>query len=70
MKILTASRVSDRLGPVVYSKYDTPNANGITDFDSQQDAYNKFVNDLTVAISDLQKYKILQQRRMWKIKVW
>jgi hypothetical protein len=39
----------------VYSKYDTPNANGITDFDSQQDAYNNFINDLTIAISDLQK---------------
>lgn len=55
LKILTAARVSDRHGPVVYSKYDTPNANGITDFDSQQDAYNNFINDLTVAISDLQK---------------
>ncbi|MBP2618573.1 SusD/RagB family nutrient-binding outer membrane lipoprotein [Chryseobacterium jejuense] len=55
LKILTAARVSDRHGPVVYSKYDTPNANGITDFDSQQDAYNNFINDLTIAISDLQK---------------
>ncbi len=59
-----AARVSDRHGPVVYSKYDTPNANGITDFDSQQDAYNNFINDLTIAISDLQKYKILPQLRM------
>lgn len=55
LKILTAARVSDRHGPVVYSKYDTPNANGITDFDSQQDAYNNFINDLTIAIADLQK---------------
>ncbi|PIF43523.1 SusD/RagB-like outer membrane lipoprotein [Chryseobacterium sp. 52] len=55
LKILTAARVSDRHGPVVYSKYDTPNANGITDFDSQQDAYNNFINDLTIAVSDLQK---------------
>ncbi|AZB34911.1 SusD/RagB family nutrient-binding outer membrane lipoprotein [Chryseobacterium bernardetii] len=55
LKIIMAARVSDRHGPVVYSKYDTPNANGITDFDSQQDAYNNFINDLTIAISDLQK---------------
>lgn len=55
LKVLTASRVSDRHGPVVYSKYETPNPNGVTDFDSQQDAYNYFIKDLTTAISDLQK---------------
>ncbi|WPO90838.1 SusD/RagB family nutrient-binding outer membrane lipoprotein [Chryseobacterium sp. HR92] len=55
LKVITAARVSDNHGPVVYSKYETPNANGVTDFDSQQDAYQNFINDLTVAITDLQK---------------
>lgn len=55
LKVITAARVSDSHGPVVYSKYETPNANGVTDFDSQQDAYNYFIADLTAAIADLQK---------------
>ncbi|MFP3832401.1 SusD/RagB family nutrient-binding outer membrane lipoprotein [Chryseobacterium sp. SIMBA_028] len=55
LKVVTAARVSDNHGPVVYSKYATPNANGTTDFDSQEDAYNYFIADLTSAINDLQK---------------
>ncbi|WP_300687665.1 SusD/RagB family nutrient-binding outer membrane lipoprotein [Chryseobacterium sp.] len=55
LKVITAARVSDNHGPVVYSKYEKPNPNGTTDFDSQQDAYNYFVADLTSAIADLQK---------------
>ncbi|NIF05596.1 SusD/RagB family nutrient-binding outer membrane lipoprotein [Chryseobacterium sp. Tr-659] len=55
LKVITAARVSDSHGPVVYSKYETPNPNGVTDFDSQQDAYKYFIADLTAAITDLQK---------------
>lgn len=55
LKVITAARVSDNHGPVVYSKYESPNANGVTDFDSQQDAYQYFINDLSTAITDLQK---------------
>ncbi|TZF96085.1 SusD/RagB family nutrient-binding outer membrane lipoprotein [Chryseobacterium panacisoli] len=55
LKVITAARVSDNHGPVVYSKYETPNPNGVTDFDSQQDAYNYFIADLSAAITDLQK---------------
>lgn len=55
LKVITAARVADSHGPVVYSKYEKPNPNGTTDFDSQQDAYNYFVADLTSAITDLQK---------------
>ncbi|ASK31447.1 SusD/RagB family nutrient-binding outer membrane lipoprotein [Chryseobacterium sp. T16E-39] len=54
LRVITAARVSDNHGPVVYSKYDTPNANGTTDFDSQQNAYNQFIIDLTSAVNDLQ----------------
>lgn len=55
LKVITAARVSDSHGPVVYSKYEKPNPNGVTDFDSQQEAYNYFIADLTAAITDLQK---------------
>ncbi|MGG7470350.1 SusD/RagB family nutrient-binding outer membrane lipoprotein [Chryseobacterium arthrosphaerae] len=55
LKVITAARVSDSHGPVVYSKYEKPNPNGTTDFDSQQDAYNYFIADLSTAIVDLQK---------------
>ncbi|CAD0222847.1 SusD/RagB family nutrient-binding outer membrane lipoprotein [Chryseobacterium sp. D764] len=55
LKVITAARVSDNHGPVVYSKYEKPNPNGVTDFDSQQDAYNYFIADLSTAITDLQK---------------
>lgn len=55
LKVITAARVSDSHGPVVYSKYEKPNPNGTTDFDSQQDAYNYFIADLSTAIADLQK---------------
>ncbi len=55
LKVFTAARVADSHGPVVYSKYEKPNANGVTDFDSQQDAYQYFINDLNTAIIDLQK---------------
>lgn len=55
LKVITAARVADSHGPVVYSKYETPNANGVTDFDSQEQAYNYFIADLTAAINDLQK---------------
>ncbi|RQO39224.1 SusD/RagB family nutrient-binding outer membrane lipoprotein [Chryseobacterium sp. KBW03] len=54
LKVITAARVSDNHGPVVYSKYEKPNPNGVTDFDSQQEAYNYFIADLTSAIADLQ----------------
>lgn len=55
LKVISASKVSDAHGPIIYSKFETPNSNGITDFDSQQEAYNNFIADLTSAISDLQK---------------
>lgn len=55
LKVITAARVSDSHGPVVYSKYEKPNPNGTTDFDSQQDAYHYFIADLSTAIADLQK---------------
>lgn len=53
LRVISAARVSDVHGPVVYSKYEKPNSNGITDFDSQQDAYRFFIEDLTIAANNL-----------------
>lgn len=53
LKVISASKVSDAHGPVVYSKFLTPNSDGSTDFDSQEDAYNYFIEDLTTSISTL-----------------
>ncbi|RKS96361.1 SusD/RagB family nutrient-binding outer membrane lipoprotein [Chryseobacterium defluvii] len=50
LRVIAAQKVSDAHGPVIYSKFESPSANGITDFDSQQDAYNYFVTDLNKAI--------------------
>nr|WP_315822120.1 SusD/RagB family nutrient-binding outer membrane lipoprotein [Paraflavitalea speifideiaquila] len=36
-------RVSDIYGPIIYTKYNQPNAEGGIDFDSQQDVYNAFL---------------------------
>lgn len=55
LRVIASQKVSDAHGPIIYSKYLTPNTNGITDVDSQQDAYNYFIADLTAAISTLQK---------------
>lgn len=53
LRVISAARVSDVHGPVVYSKYEKPNSNGITDFDSQQDASRFFIEDLTIAANNL-----------------
>ncbi|KXH83119.1 SusD/RagB family nutrient-binding outer membrane lipoprotein [Chryseobacterium kwangjuense] len=55
LRIMAAQKVSDAHGPVIYSKFEHPNTTtGITDFDSQQEAYNNFVTDLDLAITALQ----------------
>lgn len=56
LRVISASKVSDAHGPIIYSKFETPDPiTGITDFDSQQEAYHNFIADLTSAISDLQQ---------------
>lgn len=62
LKVISTHKVSDAHEPVVYSKYFTPNANGITDFDSQQDAYKFFIQDLDKAIAALQKAPSIEDK--------
>lgn len=54
MKVISALKVSDAHGPVIYSKFEFPNPDGSTDFDSQQQAYMFFLNDLSQSIQTLQ----------------
>lgn len=50
-------RVSDIYGPIIYTKYNQPNAEGGIDFDTQKDAYYAFFADLKEAIAILTPIK-------------
>ncbi|AZB19173.1 SusD/RagB family nutrient-binding outer membrane lipoprotein [Chryseobacterium indologenes] len=58
VKVISSLKVSDVHGPVIYSKFNKPNSDGSTDFDSQADAYHYFIADLTKAITVLQNTTI------------
>jgi hypothetical protein len=53
IKVEAMHRVSDIFGPIMYSKYATMSADGGYDYDSQQDVYSNFFNDLDSAIKIL-----------------
>ncbi len=54
VKVFAMSRITDKYGPIPYSKFDT----GITvAYDSQQDIYNQFFNELDSSIDLLQNYQ-------------
>lgn len=52
IKVATMSRITDSFGPIPYSKvgYD---GNILTPYDSQEEVYNQFFNDLSKALEDL-----------------
>lgn len=54
VKVISSLKVSDVHGPVIYSKFNKPNSDGSTDFDSQEDVYHYFIADLNKAITVLQ----------------
>lgn len=56
LKVEAMHRVSDIYGPIVYSKFGKVNADGSVDYDSQQEAYYAFFEDLEKAITLLQPY--------------
>jgi hypothetical protein len=53
IKVEAMHRVSDIFGPIMYSKYKIRAADGGYDYDSQQEAYTNFFNDLNEAITIL-----------------
>ncbi|RAJ87708.1 SusD/RagB-like outer membrane lipoprotein [Chitinophaga dinghuensis] len=53
LRVEAMHRLSDIYGPIIYTKYNVPNAEGGVDFDSQKDAYYAFFADLKDAIAQL-----------------
>ncbi|KAA2241835.1 SusD/RagB family nutrient-binding outer membrane lipoprotein [Chitinophaga agrisoli] len=56
LRVAAMHRVSDVYGPIIYTKYTTINKDGSIDYDTQQEAYNAFFNDLDAAIDTLTVY--------------
>jgi len=53
LKVLGMHRVSDKFGPIMYTKYKQPSADNSYDYDTQQEAYTAFFADLDAAIDQL-----------------
>lgn len=50
LKVEGMHRLTDTFGPIIYSKYGNSSP---TEYDSQQEVYNQFFNELDIAIADL-----------------
>ncbi|MDR2230320.1 MAG: SusD/RagB family nutrient-binding outer membrane lipoprotein [Flavobacteriaceae bacterium] len=61
VKVISSLKTSDAHGPVIYSKFNNPNADGSTDFDSQADAYHFFIADLNKSIAVLSNKTLSQE---------
>ncbi len=53
LKIIESARVADIHGPIIYTHFGKPDANGSIAYDSQQDAYKAFFADLDTAVANL-----------------
>jgi hypothetical protein len=56
LKVEAMHRVTDVYGPIIYSKFGQPNADGSIDYDSQKEVYNAFFSELDQAITLLTPY--------------
>jgi hypothetical protein len=56
IKVIEMHKASDVFGPIIYSKYGSPNADLSIDYDTQQEAYNAFFADLDSAAMLLTPY--------------
>ncbi|MDR0864143.1 MAG: SusD/RagB family nutrient-binding outer membrane lipoprotein [Candidatus Symbiothrix sp.] len=54
LKVLGISRICDQYGPVIYTQYGQSKTAGV--YDSAQDAYKAFFNDLKEAVAILDEY--------------
>ncbi|MBV2226942.1 MAG: SusD/RagB family nutrient-binding outer membrane lipoprotein [Sphingobacterium mizutaii] len=57
LKVSAMHRTSDKVGPIIYSKYNAPDENDQIHYDNQQDAYKNFFKDLDTATTILKTYK-------------
>jgi len=53
LKVETMHRISDLYGPIIYARYNSPNADNGVSYDSQEQAYNGFFADLDSAVNIL-----------------
>lgn len=53
IRVSAMSRVSDKIGPIIYSHYNLPNDDGTISYDAQKDVYPLFFKDLDTAINIL-----------------
>lgn len=57
LKVAAMHRTSDKVGPIIYSQYNTPNQADEIHYDSQEDAYKNFFLDLDTATNILKSYQ-------------
>lgn len=57
LKVSAMHRTSDKVGPIIYSKYNQPDAQDQIGYDSQEDAYKFFFTDLDSATTILKELK-------------
>jgi len=51
LKVAAMHRTADKVGPIIYTKYNQPDANGSIEFDAQPDVYRNFFLDLDTAMT-------------------
>jgi hypothetical protein len=57
IRVSAMARVSDKIGPIIYSNYNKPDASTNIKYDTQAEAYNQFFADLEIAINILKGLK-------------
>lgn len=57
LRVAAMSRVSDKIGPIIYSDYNKLNAQNFIPYNSQKDVYPLFFKDLETAITTLNSLK-------------
>lgn len=57
LKVSAMHRTSDKVGPIIYSKYNAPDENDQILYDSQEDAYKNFFKDLDSATTVFKSLK-------------
>ncbi len=57
VRVSAMSRVSEKIGPIIYSQYNQPDDNANVAYDKQEDLYPQYFADLEVAINTLKAIK-------------
>ncbi|MCF3112181.1 SusD/RagB family nutrient-binding outer membrane lipoprotein [Niabella sp. CC-SYL272] len=57
VRVSAMARVSEKIGPIIYSQYNTLNADNFIAYDEQKDIYPLFFKDLETAINTLKGIK-------------